>query len=170
MGAASPRRTDAKRDARPTVPQVAETRHNRVSPIRYRNLHRVPAESTGTTAPHRATSETMRFVCEECSARISTKVLSAPNPFDNSDTITGCPSCKSVNTLRSTCDELGCWEPDTIGTPILHGQSEGYRRTCWKHVPRQDQTRLATEPQHRLNSNPCPNSSMQKPSQSLAMP
>ena len=73
-----------------------------------------------------------RFVCRECGWRGNDEdALSASNPFDPGDIITGCPKCKNVNTMRTTCDELGCWEEDTCGTPTLGG----YRRTCGKHQP-----------------------------------
>ncbi len=75
----------------------------------------------------------MRMVCEECGARIAGTVLSATNPFDPEDVITGCPNCKSVNRLRTTCDEPECWEPDTMGI----GTTKGYRRTCWEHRPKE---------------------------------
>lgn len=75
----------------------------------------------------------IRFVCEECDWRgLESAILCASNPFDAEDTIQGCPKCKSVNTMRTTCDEDGCWEPDTMGTPT----ENGYRRTCWKHRPK----------------------------------
>jgi hypothetical protein len=59
-------------------------------------------------------------------------VLTAPNPFDNEDTIIGCPNCKSIDTIETVCDEDGCWELVTCGTPT----ENGYRTTCYKHVPK----------------------------------
>lgn len=77
----------------------------------------------------------VRLVCDEvngCGWRgNSNTVLRAPNPFDLSDELTGCPKCREVGTIRTCCDEPGCWEPDTMGTPT----PDGYRRTCWKHQP-----------------------------------
>jgi len=76
--------------------------------------------------------EITRVVCEECGWKGYTyEILTASNPFDPIDRIIGCPTCKSVETLRTTCDEPGCWEQDTMGTPTKNG----YRRTCWKHKP-----------------------------------
>jgi len=76
--------------------------------------------------------EKERLVCEDCDWRGTyNKALIAKNPFDPLDELTGCPNCKSVNRLRGTCDEPGCWEPATIGTPV----KGGYRRTCWQHSP-----------------------------------
>jgi hypothetical protein len=60
-------------------------------------------------------------------------VLSAPNPFDSEDVITGCPNCKEVNRLRSTCDEPNCWEADSMGIATPNG----YRRTCYAHRPKE---------------------------------
>lgn len=80
--------------------------------------------------PERMTDS--RSVCKECGWKGSgEEVLEAANPFDANDTISGCPKCKSAQTMRTTCDEPGCWEPDTCGTPTPNG----YRRTCGKHVP-----------------------------------
>lgn len=74
-----------------------------------------------------------RYICNDCGRRIENReVLDAPNPFDKAITIFGCPKCKCVNTLRTVCDEPGCWEPDTCGTPT----PQGYRRTCEKHTPK----------------------------------
>ena len=59
-------------------------------------------------------------------------VLSAPNPFDPEDDLTGCPECKGVNTIVPACDEPGCWEEVTCGAPT----PSGYRQTCGKHRPK----------------------------------
>ncbi len=75
----------------------------------------------------------MRYVCEECRSKITVGILSAQNPFDPEDTIIGCPNCKEVNRLRTTCDEPNCWEADTMGI----GTPNGYRRTCYTHRPKE---------------------------------
>jgi hypothetical protein len=73
-----------------------------------------------------------KLVCEACNYGCKRRfLLDAPNPFDPGNRIFGCPGCKSVNTMRSCCDEPGCWEPDTCGT-LTPG---GHRRTCGKHQP-----------------------------------
>lgn len=73
-----------------------------------------------------------RYVCENCNHRMTgNAVLTAPSPFDPQDRICGCPRCFAVNEIRGTCDEPGCWEQDTMGTPT----PAGYRRTCWQHRP-----------------------------------
>ena len=77
-----------------------------------------------------------RIVCEErgCGWKgEKDECLTANNPFDDQETIIGCPKCKGINTMRSTCDAPDCWEQDTmwISTP------SGYRRTCYKHRPKE---------------------------------
>ena len=60
-------------------------------------------------------------------------VLSAPNPFDPSDTILGCPDCKGVECLVVVCDVPECWADVSCGTPT----DDGYRNTCFAHKPRE---------------------------------
>lgn len=62
----------------------------------------------------------------------SDEVLRAPNPFDPADELWGCPKCKAVECLYLVCDEPGCWEHSTCGTPT----PAGYRSTCGKHMPK----------------------------------
>lgn len=57
-------------------------------------------------------------------------ILQGINPFDASDTLDGCPECKGIETINYVCDEPGCWEPISCGTPT----SEGYRQTCGEHI------------------------------------
>lgn len=59
------------------------------------------------------------------------EILRAKHPFDADDEILGCPSCKDVNCILNACDEDGCWERVTCGTPT----KTGYRNTCGKHKP-----------------------------------
>lgn len=67
--------------------------------------------------------------CESCAwIGHESELLCAPNPF-NGDVLNGCPSCKDVCDLKSVCDEPGCFERDTCGTPT----PEGYRRVCGEH-------------------------------------
>jgi len=76
--------------------------------------------------------EPRRIRCGYCTDVYTKDVqLSAPNPFDPKDMLTGCPFCKSVNMGTWVCDEPGCSEPCTMGTPT----PAGYRITCWKHYP-----------------------------------
>lgn len=73
-----------------------------------------------------------KVVCEECewTGRIS-EVLRAQNPWDETDTILGCPKCRSPESFRFACDEPDCWASVTCGTPT----PTGYRSTCGKHAP-----------------------------------
>ncbi len=74
--------------------------------------------------------EVVKLFCENCNSKLdSSTVLRAANPFDTKDEVLGCPKCKEVNNIRTTCDYPDCWAQDTIGTPT----SAGYRRTCYKH-------------------------------------
>ena len=57
------------------------------------------------------------------------EILRAPNPFDEDDTLVGCPRCLDINTLIDVCDEPGCWEFSSCGHPV----PGGYQRTCGKH-------------------------------------
>jgi hypothetical protein len=79
----------------------------------------------------------LKLVCKDCDWRgTDLQKLIAPNPFDKEDIVVGCPKCNSVNQLRTACDEPGCWEEDTCGTPVVYGSPVGYRRTCGKHIPK----------------------------------
>jgi hypothetical protein len=76
--------------------------------------------------------DVVRRVCTACGWRgTDDEILSAPSPFEPQFTIYACPACKEIEQLRGCCDEPGCWEPDTCGTPT----ADGYRRTCGKHQP-----------------------------------
>lgn len=58
------------------------------------------------------------------------ELLVAPNPFDQAESITGCPKCKAVNEAVNACDEPGCMLDASCGWPSAGG---GYRRTCHRH-------------------------------------
>lgn len=51
----------------------------------------------------------MKYVCTErrCGWR-GEHYLSVPNPFEPADTVTGCPGCKSIDTIVNACDVPGC--------------------------------------------------------------
>lgn len=71
-------------------------------------------------------------VCEFCHWKgTEREMLSASNPFDSDGTLYACPNCNEVNSVFVACDELGCWERATCGTPT----KEKYRVTCGKHKP-----------------------------------
>jgi hypothetical protein len=59
------------------------------------------------------------------------EILVAEHPFGYEGAIIGCPKCKSIATIDYVCDEQGCWEVATCGTPSI----DGYRHTCLKHKP-----------------------------------
>jgi len=72
-----------------------------------------------------------RWYCEECN-EVSTEYLTAPNPFDADDIVTGCPICHSVGSLIAACWK--CNRPAGMGTP----DSKVYRyiQTCFEHRPK----------------------------------
>ena len=47
--------------------------------------------------------------------------LTAINPFDESDTIIGCPECKSIDSMVPVCDITSCTEVVSCDTPTAHG-------------------------------------------------
>lgn len=59
------------------------------------------------------------------------EMLRAPNPFDEGFIICACPKCKEVGVLSGGCDEPGCTDFASCGTPT----PDGYRVTCGKHAP-----------------------------------
>jgi len=73
-----------------------------------------------------------RWYCTECNwyGTIG-EFLSAPNPFDENDSIIGCPNCKQVECIEAACDEPGCKKSASCGTP----SGDGYRVTCGNHKP-----------------------------------
>lgn len=71
-----------------------------------------------------------RYKCMECSnIHDETALLQAPNPFDATDTVCGCPSCKSVDSEVLVCDEPGCNKEASCGWQ----SPTGYRHTCYEH-------------------------------------
>jgi phage FluMu protein Com len=77
------------------------------------------------------TNDRRRCSWPRCNWRgAESEVLRAKSPFDGSD-ISGCPKCKSINTIHISCDELGCYDFGTIGSPDPAGGP--YRVTCWEH-------------------------------------
>ena len=75
---------------------------------------------------------TQKVICEECGwYGLGKELLRAQNPFDSADIIYGCPKCRSVDSTAIACDEPGCWEKASCGTPT----KDGYRTTCGKHMP-----------------------------------
>lgn len=75
----------------------------------------------------------------------SATVLRAPDPFNEGDELIACPKCR-CQTIRTCCDEPGCWEEATCGTPT----PSGYRRTCGPHHPSAKLTTAGTTTPARL--------------------
>ena len=71
-----------------------------------------------------------RWVCSECQ-QVTAEHLSAPSPFDENDTLTGCPNCLAVNSLESACWK--CDRPGSIGTTA--STEFRYINTCRDHNP-----------------------------------
>jgi len=68
--------------------------------------------------------------CTECGWVCETKeLLTAPNPFDDNMTISGCPGCKEIGRFENMCNVPGCDKPATCGTPT----KDGYKRLCGNH-------------------------------------
>lgn len=79
-----------------------------------------------------------KYICDECEWKgkdedlLRAPLLRAPNPFsEDGDTMFGCPQCREPNTMIVACDEVGCWEQVSCGTPT----PTGYRSTCYRHKP-----------------------------------
>ncbi len=65
------------------------------------------------------------------------ELLTAPSPFDDTDTLTACPSCRSCEDgFDLLCDEAGCNDEASCGWPTHNdtGEKTGYRNTCGKHM------------------------------------
>jgi len=75
------------------------------------------------------------YVCEECGDETAV-YLSAPNPFNRGETIVGCPSCWSVDSLVRACWK--CKAPATSGTPNAGGFR--YVHSCFKHRPKENES------------------------------
>lgn len=73
----------------------------------------------------------MKLVCDCGWSGESSDLLSAPDPFEVGGTITACPNCKDICSLVVACDEPGCYQHASCGTPT----ENGYRNTCHDHRP-----------------------------------
>jgi len=73
----------------------------------------------------------IRWLCEECD--YVGMYETAPNPFDLSDTITGCPSCQSVDSFVAAC-----WKCNRHGTMGCTNSTEyRYIYSCYEHRPQE---------------------------------
>ena len=73
-----------------------------------------------------------KITCRDCHwhGRAS-EMLIAQHPFAPTETISGCPKCKGIDQLFVVCDEPGCAQEVSCGTPT----PQGYRQTCGAHQP-----------------------------------
>lgn len=68
----------------------------------------------------------IRVHCQLCDwTGVLTEMLCAPNPFDSSAIINGCPVCRCAETYARLCDEPGCRRGVEAGTPSVGG-ARGY--------------------------------------------
>jgi hypothetical protein len=74
---------------------------------------------------------TRRWRCEVCqTVTQEPDLLTAPNPFDPTETLTGCPNCKQAEArFALLCDEPGCNREASCGFPV----EGGYRHACGTH-------------------------------------
>jgi hypothetical protein len=73
----------------------------------------------------------IRYECADCGLMCNEdELLTAENPFDPADTVTGCPECKSVESFVRLCDVAGCMRHTSCGWP----STTGYRHTCGYHM------------------------------------
>jgi hypothetical protein len=73
-----------------------------------------------------------RWKCAECdSICTGAEMLTAPNPFADTDEVRGCPNCKAAESLSAACAVDGCTRDGTCGGPGADGV---YRFTCYEHA------------------------------------
>lgn len=79
-----------------------------------------------------------RWRCKACNqVSFESDLLTAPSPFDHTETLTGCPKCKSCDEgFSMLCDEHGCNREVNCGWPtgVLDDPWSGYRHTCSAHA------------------------------------
>lgn len=72
-----------------------------------------------------------RWMCECGEVSTDSQLLTAPNPFDPSETLAGCPRCKTANEFDLLCAIPECKRLATCGGPSADGV---YRQTCGDHA------------------------------------
>lgn len=78
--------------------------------------------------------EPNKLICRECNHRLlRNERLVAIHPFDPETMCCGCPECRSIDCFAMVCDEPGCKEEATCGTPC---KEHRYRHTCGRHMPK----------------------------------
>ena len=70
----------------------------------------------------------MKYYCDACEW-VGESILIAPHPFDDKDTVTGCPNCLSVDSVQPACSFDGCGKRSNCGTPT----ESGYKWFCHEH-------------------------------------
>jgi len=79
-----------------------------------------------------------RWICTECGHICFDEfILEAPNPFDVTSNIAGCPDCKAVDSFNGACMDEKCRKVHSSGTPNLYGFR--YLWLCWDHSPNNKQ-------------------------------
>lgn len=83
-------------------------------------------------------AENNRWRCKSCDAvTLEPDLLTAPSPFDPTETLYGCPQCKQCGPgYDQLCDEIGCGDLVCAGVQIVNasGGRDGYRLVCGKHA------------------------------------
>lgn len=70
------------------------------------------------------------YICSECGSITSEdRILTAPHPFRESFSVSGCPDCQEIETLGLCCEESKCKKKATCGTPT----NDAYRNLCGEH-------------------------------------
>lgn len=59
--------------------------------------------------------------------------LTAPHPFDETDTVVGCPACKGIDTLREKCDSPECKREASVWWRDDGAKDAPRRRACHEH-------------------------------------
>jgi hypothetical protein len=73
-----------------------------------------------------------KVLCDDCYWHgLQNDLLIADHPFLFGRTVFGCPKCSEISDFPLACDEPGCWQEVTCGTPT----PTGYRQTCYQHKP-----------------------------------
>ena len=71
------------------------------------------------------------WLCTHCRTRSDDdELLRAPHPFIEEDSIWGCPNCRETDNITRACDEEGCLQEASAGTPTQEG---GYTWRCSSH-------------------------------------
>lgn len=75
-----------------------------------------------------------KWLCQNCNhVSMDDELLTAPNPFEEGDTLYACPNCREMGDLCKACAISGCENPATGGHPGACGYR--YAWTCWQHSP-----------------------------------